>query len=963
MLHGRTTETAAIDRLLDDAREGRGGALVLRGEPGIGKSALLGHAAERGGQRGMRVLRSAGVEGESELPFSGLHLLLSGVLDRVGSLPEAQAGALRGALGLQSGPTTGDLFLAGLGVLTLLSELAAEQPVLAIVDDAHRLDPESLRVLLFAARRLGAERVAVLLAGREGEGPDAPGLPELPVGPLDGAAAELVLAAAAGATELPGPARALVLREARGNPLALLELPAAQRKSEHYASPYGVACLPAHSRLLRTFTETVAALPSATRTVLLVAAADENGRLDAVLAAAGRLDAGLDDLAAAERARLVTVEDGRVRFRHSVIRSAVYQGATAGRRVAAHRALAESARPAGAHLDAPGHDPSGDRAPDAASGRAPDPDFDRDPDLARQRAWHLAAAATGPDPETARLLERSAEHARSRGAFATVAATYRRSAELTADPAERGRRLFEAASAAADSGQLELADALALEAAPHLADPVRRARAVRLRALVADEQDRSRDAHAMFTEAAQEAGAAEPELAGALLFQAAQAAWHAGDQRAIERSAERAAALALPGADRIAALARLAAGQHRLEHSPLADSAAAVRELLGGPGGSDSPSSADTGTETELARAASTSDSPSVLRETVRVGWWHLFDGRVEQARDLAAAVERRCRETGALGVLAVAQMLLSRTQLMLGRHRDALSTATDGLRSAEDSGQARVRVYLATVLAHLAAVRGDEDACRAHAEEALARGIAPSTVHAGTALALLDLGLGRTEAALDRLGALAASPDRQGIIAALPDLVEAAARLDRPDRGREAAAWYRDHAALGGHSWAEALALRCRALLAEDPETAVAHYEEAVRLHGEGGGSPYDLARTRLLYGERLRRLRRTTEARTQLRAALHAFEQIAAHPWAERARNELRATGESTAQAAAPGPLDQLTPQELQVARLAAEGLSNKDIGSRLFISPRTAGYHLSHTYAKLGITSRTELARISF
>ncbi|MFB7948217.1 AAA family ATPase [Kitasatospora phosalacinea] len=953
MLHGRTTETAAIDLLLDNAREGRGGALVLRGEPGIGKSALLGHAAERGGRHGMRVLRSAGVEGESELPFAGLHLLLSGVLDRIGSLPEAQAGALRAALGLQAGPATGDRFLAGLGVLTLLSELASGQPVLVVVDDAHRLDAESLRVLLFAARRLGAERVAVLLAGREGEGPDAPGLPELPVGPLDGAAAELVLATAAGAAELPGPARALVLREARGNPLALLELPSAQRKSEHYASPYGVACLPAHSRLLRTFTEAVAALPPATRTVLLVAAADENGRLDAVLAAAGRLDAGLDDLAAAERARLVTVEDGRVRFRHSVIRSAVYQGATAGRRVAAHRALAESVRPAGTHPDG--------TAPGTNSGSGSDPGTDPgpDPDRARQRAWHLAAAATGPDPEAARLLERSAEHARARGAFATVAATYRRSAELTADPAERGRRLFEAASAAADSGQLELADALALEAAPHLADPVRRARAVRLRALVADEQDRSRDAHAMFTEAAREAGAADPELAGALLFQAAQAAWHAGDQQAIERSAERAAALALPGAERIAALARLAAGQHRLEHSPLADSAAAVRELLGGPDGSGSPPAADT----EPARTAGTSDSPAALRETVRVGWWHLFDGRVEQARDLAAAVERRCRETGALGVLAVAQMLLARTQLMLGRHRDALSTATDGLRSAEDSGQTRVRVYLATVLAHLAAVRGDEDACRAHAEEALARGIAPSTVHAGTALALLDLGLGRTEAALDRLGALAASPDRQGIIAALPDLVEAAARLDRPDRGRDAAAWYRDHAALGGRPWSEALALRCRALLAEDPGTAVAHYEEAVRLHGEGGGSPYDLARTRLLYGERLRRLRRTTEARTQLRAALHAFEQLAAHPWAERARNELRATGESTAQAAAPGPLDQLTPQELQVARLAAEGLSNKDIGSRLFISPRTAGYHLSHTYAKLGITSRTELARIAF
>ncbi|GAA2082982.1 LuxR family transcriptional regulator [Kitasatospora saccharophila] len=939
MLHGRTTETAAIDRLLDGAREGRGGAVVLRGEPGIGKSALLAYAARRGEQREMRVLRGAGVEGEGELPFAGLHLLLAGVLDRLGSLPGAQAAALRGALGLRTEAASGDRFLAGLGVLTLLSELAAEQPVLAVVDDAHLLDAESLRVLLFAARRLGAERVAVLLAVRggtgDGDGPDTPGLPELPVGPLDAAAAELVLASAAGADRLPGPARALVLKEAMGNPLALLELPAAQRSSEHYASPYGVACLPAHSRLLRTFTDSVATLPPATRTVLLVAATDERGRLDTVLAAAGRLGAGLDDLEPAERARLVRVEDGRVRFRHSVIRAAVYQGAGTARQVAAHRALAEVLAEApggaagGALTGGGGSDGSGE-------------DCGADPELARQRAWHLASAATGPDAEAARLLERSAEHARARGGFDAVAAAYQRAAALTADPAERGRRLFEAASAAADAGRLEQADGLAREAGPYLADPVRRARAARLRAAVADEQDRSRDAHAMFTEAAGEVESADPELAGALLFQAAQAAWHAGDQQAIERSAERAAALALPGAERITALARVAAGQHRLEPAALADGAGAVRELLS---------------------SASGSDSPTALREQVRLGWWHLFDGRTDQAHELAAAVERRCRETGALGVLAVAQMLLARTQLMLGRHRDALTTATDGLRSAEDSGQARVRIHLATVLAQLAALRGDEDACRAHTEEALARGIAPSTVHAGTALAVLDLGLGRTEAALDRLTALAASPDRQGIIAALPDLVEAAARLERPERGRTAEGWYREHAALGGQPWARALALRCRALLTEDPDTAAAHYEEALRLHQQDGGSPFDLARTRLLYGERLRRRRRTAEARTQLRSALHAFEQLGAAPWAERARGELRATGESTAQAAGPGPLDLLTPQELQVARLAAEGLSNKDIGSRLFISPRTAGYHLSHTYAKLGITSRTELARIAF
>ncbi|MFI7441822.1 helix-turn-helix transcriptional regulator [Nonomuraea indica] len=902
MLEGRDTEIATIDRLLAATRDGGSQSLVVLGEPGIGKSALLEHAAKVAEDTGMRVLRGVGVETESLLPFAGLHLVLSGVLDRVTRLPAAQSAALGTALGLSEGTAAGNPFVTGLAVLTLLADLADERPLLCLIDDAHWLDQESSNALLFSARRLGAERVAIVFAARE-DGFAAPGLPELRLGGLDDEAAARVLARRA--DDLPAHTRELILKQARGNPLALVELPTAQRDDERYASPYGMTALPAHSRLLRTFAGNAGALPEAAQTLLLTAAADDTGDLATVLAAAGRFGVRLEDLEDAESARLIHVTDGRVVFRHPVIRTAVYQSATAGRRIAVHRALA-----------------------DAMAARR---------DLADQRAWHLAAAGIGPDEHAAELLERSAERARRRGGSHAVAAAYERAAALSPEPGPRGRRLTLAARAAADAGRLDHADTLAAEAADLLSDPLDAVEAVRVRAAIADEQDRSKAAHGMLVEFAPALAERAPDEAGALLFQAAQAAWHAGDQQAIDTTADLAKSLALPQSGRIAALARLAAGQHHLED--VADGAAAVRELLAG-----SP------------------EPGEVLRESVRLGWWHLFNGDLHNARDLAADLERQCRDQGAIGVLCLVQMLLARACLLLGRHRDALTVATDGLRNATDTGQARVQVYIATILAHLDAVRGDEDACREHTDEALARGIAPSSVHAACALSLLDLGLGRAEAALDRLVTVASAPDRQGVFASLPDLVEAAVRAGQPEQARQAAAWYGRGAAHSRQSWHQALALRCEALLATDPQTAEARYERAVRLHQDASTSPFELARTRLLYGEWLRRARRATDARTQLRAALQAFEQLGAVPWAERARTELRATGESVLTRAAPDVLDRLTPQELHVARLAAQGLTNRDIGARLFISPRTAGYHLSNAYHKLGINSRTELARLA-
>ncbi|MER5784620.1 AAA family ATPase [Streptomyces mobaraensis] len=906
MLHGRSGELHTIDRLLADARQGRSGALLLRGEAGIGKSVLLDHAARAAREAGMRVLRGTGVEAEGELPYAGLHLMLSGVLDRVAALPAAQAEALRSAFGMTSDGTGGDRFLVGLAVLTLLDGLAEEGPLLCVVDDAHWLDRESADALLFAVRRLGAEPIAALLAVREDDAPafPAPGVPELRLGGLDAESAGALLDESAAG--LPRHARELVLKEAAGNPLALRELPTVQGEAERYASPYGMAALPPHSRLLRAFTTAVAALPDRTRSLLLVAAAAGGADLATVLGAAERFDASLDDLEAAERARLLGLVDGRLAFRHPLVRTAVYQDAPASRRIAAHRALA-----------------------DALADR---------PDQADQRAWHLAAAATGPDPETARLLEESAERARARGSSRAVAAAYERAAELTPDATGRCRRLTAAARAAADAGRPAHAEELAGRAVALADGPDALTGAVRIKAEALDEQGRSRDAHALLAGVVPDLAGGDPGLVGPLLFQAAQAAWHAGDHGALDRTAVQAAELGVPEAGRIAALARLAAGQHRCGPGDPDAAADAVRQLIGAAG-----------------------ESAADLREAVRLGWWHLFAGDLPAARDLAVGLERRCRETGAIGTLALVQMLLARVQLLLGLHREALATATEGMRVAEDTGHARVRVHLATVLAQLAAVRGDEGAVRELTAEALARGVAPGTVHAACAIALLDLGLGRTEAAFDRLSAVAGGPDRQGVIGSLPDLVEAAARLDRPEGGQSALAWYERHAAAYPRPWTEAVAERCRALLAPDPAAAGSGFVRALELHREGG-SGFERARTELLYGEHLRRRRQTSEARPPLRAALDTFDRLGAVVWAERARAELRASGESQgAPAAAPGLLDRLTPQEAQVARLAAEGLSNRDIGSRLFISPRTAGYHLSNVYPKLGISSRRELVRL--
>ncbi|TDD60604.1 helix-turn-helix transcriptional regulator [Actinomadura darangshiensis] len=893
MLYGRDAELAAIEDLLGRARAGRSGTLVLRGEAGIGKSALLDHAAEAAGD--MRVLRGTGVEYESGMPYAGLHLLLGRHLDRVGGLPDAQAEALRSALNMGGRLGAGDRFLVGLAVLTLLSDLA-ETPLLVLVDDAQWLDVPSAEALLFAARRLDAEPIAIVFAARDADVPEAgapefaaQGLAEVSVRALDGDAAAGLLDDRA--AKLPRQVRQEVLAAAMGNPLALLELPGENGHGSAY------------ERIRRAFAERIGALPEPARWLVLLVAADDLGDTGVVTRAGGRFGASVGDLEPAERHRLLRgTADGRLEVRHPLIRTAALGDATLTMRLAAHEALAA------AYLE------RGDEC---------------------HHAFHLARSVTGPDEHVAAVLEKTAVMERDTGGNASVAAMYEGAAALSPDRAERGRRLALAARACADAGLPERAIELAARAEADLPDPMARAELVLIRANLADEQDRTRDAYRLFAETAATVAELDPRTSGYLYFQAASAAANAADFTALDDIVAEGVRAGVPNAPHLRALSRVFAGQNPFgPNGDLADGVAALRELMDGM-------------------------SPCYgAHDRVRAGMWHLMIGDVRGAAEAAAELERSFRAQGAIGLLAPALMLRSRTDLLLGRHRDALTGATEGVRIAADTGQHRIRVYLDTVLAQLAAIQGDEARCTELTEEALARGVPPGNVHAAAARSLLDLGLGRYEAALERLVDVVAGPNRQGGIAALPDLVEAAVRAGEPERARDAADWYSGWAAQIGQPWAEAVAMRCAALLAADPDDL---YSRALELHREGG-TPFEQARTELLYGEWLRRTRRRNDARARLHPALETFERLGAAPWADRVRTELRAAGESLADGTGPDDLAaRLTPQELQVVRLAATGLSNREIGGQLFLSPRTVGYHLYKAYPKLGVAARAELARL--
>ncbi|MFH9349110.1 ATP-binding protein [Kitasatospora sp. NPDC017646] len=927
MLYGREHEQAAVDGLLAQARNGRSGALLLRGEAGIGKTALLDDAVARAGQA-FRVIRAAGVEYEAELPFAGLSLLLAPGLDRLDVLPGPQRRALEAAFGLGDGPAAagpaaaepaaaepaagpGDRLLVGLATLGLLAELAAEQPLLCVIDDVQWLDRASLDALLLAARRLQAEGVALLLAARtEGTAPAERqlGLPEILVTGLAEADATRVLTERAG-PDLPAAVRDRLLAEAAGNPLALTELPVATGPQAHTSGG-----LPLTSRLLIAFHGQVTGLPPAAQTLLLVAAAEESGELDVVLPAASALGVGAEHLTPAEESGLVTVTpDRRIAFRHPLLRSAILQRAPHHQRLTVHRTIAEAL-------------PEGDR-----------------------RTWHLALAATAPDAALADSLERTAVRAGRRGGHGGAAA-YERAARLTPDREGATRRLVLAAEAATEEGELVRAEALADEAAARTDNPLAHALLDHVRATAHFWRGSYPTAYRLLLDAALavdhaavDDAAVEPAHAARMLVQAFHAAWYAGEEPVAD-VLDRLAALPLAADDPLAPLAR---------YLP-----AAVLPALGRPAAALPPARE----AVEAARRAG-AESPADL---VQLCGATLVLGRDEETVELGGELVAEARAKGSLGVMPTLQFFLAEAELFHGRHADAELTAIEALDLAQDTGQHQWVSQLSALLAYLAALDGRTERCTDLATTALAttgpQTAAPAAGHPWVqwALALLDLGQGRAAGAADRLHALTTGPHRHHVSAtrAVPDLVEAAVRLGTPERAAEPYERFARWTAAADRPWAEALRLRCQALLGPD-ELAEPAYRAALDLHATTH-RPFEHARTALLYGEWLRRTRRRTDARPHLTAALEAFDRLAAHPWSTRARTELSATGTPAPQAPHT-PLNSLTPQELQIARLAAQGLTNRDIAAQLFLSPRTVAHHLYKAYPKLGITSRTALPTV--
>jgi len=930
-LYGRDAERALIAELVAGASAGRGGALVIRGEPGIGKSALLDEAAARAreGDQPVRVLRVAGVESEAELPFAGLHLLVRSALGRLDALPPVQAAALRGAFGLAAGAVA-DPFLVGLAVLSLLAEVAEDGPLLCLLDDAQWLDGPSAQALLFAARRLDAEPVAMIFAARPGPSFPAAGTRELALGPLDRPSAARLLD-----QRDPGLARGrrrLLLDRAAGNPLALVELPIAVEGAGADGTPAGEIRLT--DRLQAAFGARAHRLPGPSRVLLSVVSAEDTGDLAVILRAAAALGAGLGDLAPAEESGLITVAEGAVAFRHPLARAAVYQAMTTAARVAAHRALADAW--------------AGGVPGDGAPGDGASADVDR-------RAWHLAAATTGVDETVAAALEDGAERAGGRGGHLAAATTYERAARLSPDPADRTRRLILAAAAAAEAGEPDRSRALAAAVvSPPPAGPLR-SRLTMVDALSRFWRGERAAAHRLLLDAVD---TAEPAQRLELAIEATYVGWFTG-------AGELAASL-----DRLVpAVGPPPSGQ------PLADLVVGGLSAVVGRTAPESPA-------TLLARAIpAVKGSPS---EQLLAAGVALAAGQDRDVADLAASALADARAQGRIGWVPNLLFVLAEAEIFLGRHRDGPRAADEGTQIAEAIGQGRQwRGQAASLAAYVAAIEGDETRCRAAADAVLTDRTGPGVDRSTWALGLLDLGAGRAREALDRLTSLADGANWYGLSGTrcVPDLVEASARVGEPERATPAFERFAAWADRVGQPWADALASRCRALRATASGGAEDFYLAALAAH-QKDFRPLDAARTELLYGEWLRRARRKADAGPRLRAAAQTFERLGARPWAARATGELAATGlarDRTTPAArnadsAPGDVQSgvgaptvagapdLTPREAQIVALAARGLSNRDIAAQLFLSPRTVGHHLYKAYPKLGVESRSQLRRPS-
>jgi DNA-binding CsgD family transcriptional regulator len=902
-LVGRQRERAVLERLLDTARDGHGAVLVVHGEPGVGKTALLEYAVEAG--ENFRVVRTAGVEGEMDLDYAALQQLCLPILEFIERLPNPQREALDVAFGLSAGDAPSP-FLVGLAALGLLSEAAEQRPLLCLVDDAQWLDGASARALAFVARRLLAERIALAFATRD-VGTGWGRFPQLRVEPLGRQDARALLESVL-AARLDESVLEQIIAETGGNPLALLELPRGLTPAQ-LAGGFGLpAALPLSAGIEQSFRRRLARLPRDARRLLLLAAAEPVGDPALLWRAAQQL--GIPETAglAVESEGLLTL-DGGVVFRHPLVRSAVYGAAEPSERREVHRALAD----------------------------ATDPRIDPD-----RRAWHRAQAASVPDEEVATELERSAARAQARGGFAAAAAFLERAATLTPAPVHRAQRALVAAQTNVRAGALDHALGLLSSMEVGALDELDSARVELLRAQIAFVSTHGSDAPRMLLQAARRLTPLSPTLASETYLEALSAALFAGR-------------LAAPGATALdVALAAKAASRLPVLRGPellLEGLATIFCESYDAAG--------------PILRRAQNAFDVSGLPVSEQLRWkWLASVASVHMWDDVRweAISERHvqiARETGALGELPLALSQRVYAHLFAGELTTA-ALLVDEIRAATEATGSNLAPYGAV---GLAALRGREPEAVSLVDgsrlDVTRRGEGIGLSVLDWAQAVLYNGLGRYEEA--RAAALRATeyphdlggPINWGIV----ELIEASVRAGTPELAAGARSRLAEMARASGTDWALGLAARSEALLADD-QRAEELYVEAVTRLGRSRMA-VDLARAHLLYGEWLRRQRRRLDARGQLRTAHDLFSDFGMEAFAERARVELEATGEH-ARKRSVDSFGQLTPQEAQISRLVAQGNTNREIAAQLFISASTVEYHLRKVFRKFGVKSRTQLAR---
>jgi ATP/maltotriose-dependent transcriptional regulator MalT len=907
LLVGREAERGLVDALLSALREGEGSTLILEGEPGIGKTALLRYGEAQA--KSLKRLSARGVESEMELPFSGLAAVARPILSYCECIPDPQAAALRSALALGP-PVAADLFTTAAATMSLLAAAAEDEPILVVIDDVHWLDAASARCLIFAARRLRGEAVAFLIATRPGNyGFDASCLQVKTVPPLETASAERLLEAqGAMAAEV----REAILASAEGNPLAIVEIPQLLTAEQLLGRAALSDPLPPGRPITETFAAVTRQLPPARRRALLIAAAASPQRSDLTRAALPLLGLRATELDAAEEVGIIE-QGSELRFRHPLLRSVLYHGAARAERREAHRALAAVSEEGSA-----------------------------------ERAWHLALAASGPDDDAANALSEAADEARARNAHEAAGRATEHAARLTRDEHERDRRLIAAAKDFQLAAQVERAEQLLVEAAAGPSDAALHAEIQLLRGRGRLLHGSPVDASALLQSEAEHFAKDVPAQSSLMLAEATAALTIAGQVDEAVIAAKRSLELAERSRDQVAefvATLTLAEALNLRGETVRSDELFARCDEL----------------------PLATEPLGASMLQQARANWFFIV-GEHEKARTAIGALIAAARARNAPALLPFPLASLAEADFRAGRWIAAYAEATEALALAEETHETIHIAFVLTIMARLEALRGAAAESRGHIERARSiqarLGCDAILVYAKAILALLELSLGNFEAAIvhgERVADLVAARGLRepGVVHWQPDLIEAYIRTGKLVEAEKALGEFEEVARQTQRLWALATAARCRGLLPNNGSFEDC-FRESLSWHDKLA-SPFERARTELVLGERRRRAGHRSAARSPLQTALGTFEELGAVPWVERARRELRAAGQHLRPRPEETGVEKLTPQELQVAVVVAGGATNREAAEELFLSPKTIEFHLGHVYGKLQVRSRTELARL--